>query len=414
MSVNNTKYYEVLGVEKTASEQDIKKAYRKLAVKLHPDKNPGNPEAAEKFKEISAAYEVLTDPEKRQLYDKYGEEGLQGRGGFHDPTSIFESFFGGGFADLFGGGGRRGAPRRGEDLKYSLGVTLRELYNGKTAKLKVTKNVICLECMGKGSLKEGGTSTCSTCSGRGVRVQIRQLGPGMVQQLQSVCPDCQGKGEVIAEKDRCPECSGKKVIPETTIQEFTVERGMEWGEALVKSGEGDQQPGVEPGDLVVVLQEKPDKEEYYQKFKRHGTDLIFAHELTLNEALTGFKIHIKQLDGRNLAVTSNGDVVKPGDVFMIENEGMPKEGNPYVKGRMFIRFEVQFPTYKQISKNVKELKSMLPPPPPLKAVGKDEMIEDVEPKRVDWEQEKKKGRKGKGSSDEDERGGQQQCMHSIM
>jgi len=154
MSVNNTKYYEVLGVDKNANEQEIKKAYRKLAVKFHPDKNPNNPEAAEKFKEISAAYEVLTDPEKRQLYDKYGEEGLQGRGGFHDPTSIFESLFGGGFADLFGGGGRRGGPRRGDDLKYSLGVTLRELYNGKTAKLKVTKNVICLECMARGASKK--------------------------------------------------------------------------------------------------------------------------------------------------------------------------------------------------------------------------------------------------------------------
>lgn len=267
--------------------------------------------------------------------------------------------------------------------------------------------------MGKGSLKEGGTTLCTGCSGRGVKVQIRQLGPGMIQQLQSVCPDCQGKGEMIAEKDRCPECQGKKVIPETTIQEFTVERGMEWGEALVKGGEGDQQPGVEPGDLVVVLQEKPDKDEYFQKFKRNGNDLIFAHELTLNEALTGFKFNIKQLDGRNLCVTSNGDVVKPGDVFMVDNEGMPKEGNPNVKGRLFIRFDVIFPHYKQIAKNVKELKSILPAPAPQKPVGKDEMIEDVDPKRVDFEQEKKKSRK-KGSSDDDERGGQQQCMHSIM
>lgn len=409
-----TKFYDLLGVPPTATVEEIRKAYKKLAIRLHPDKNPDNPEAVEKFKEVSGAYEVLSDPEKRQLYDKYGEEGLQGKGGFHDPSSIFESFFGSGFSDIFG---RRGGPKRGDDLKYSLGVTLRDLYNGKTAKLKVTKNVICDECLGKGSLKEGGTSTCSSCRGQGVKIMLRPLGPGMVQQIQMACPECQGKGEVIDEKDRCQQCAGKKVIPETTVQEFAVERGMEWGETIVKRGEGDQQPKMSPGDLVIVLQQKPDKEEYFNQFKRHGSDLIYKHQLTLNEALTGFKILIKQLDGRILSVSKNAEVFKPKDVLMIENEGMPQEGNPYQKGRLFIEIDVLFPTYKQLGKSVGQLKNLLPQPGPSKVHTKDEIVEDVESKRVDFEEEKRKGQRSRGDDDDEDddgRGGPQPCMQSIM
>jgi len=413
----HTKFYDLLGVPTTATVEEVRKAYKKLAIRLHPDKNPDNPEALEKFKEVSGAYEVLSDPEKREMYDKYGEEGLQGKGGFHDPTSIFESFFGGGFSDIFGRGGR-GGPRRGDDLKYSLGVTLRDLYNGKTAKLKITKNVICDECLGMGSLKEGGTSQCNSCRGRGVKVLLRPLGPGMVQQIQTVCSECQGKGEVIDEKDRCQQCHGKKVIPETTVQEFAVERGMEWGETIVKRGEGDQQPKMTPGDLIIVLQQKPDKEEYFNQFKRHGSDLIYKHQLTLNEALTGFKILIKQLDGRTLSVAKSGEVFKPKDVLMIEGEGMPVEGNPYQKGRLFIEFDVLFPTYKQLGKSVNQLKSLLPQPGASKVnLNKDEIVEDVESKRVDFEEEKRKGqrsRAGGDEEDEDDERGPQPCMQSIM
>jgi len=411
--MSHTKFYELLGVSKDASVEEIRKAYKKLAIRLHPDKNPDNPEALEKFKEVSGAYEVLSDPEKRQIYDKYGEEGLQGKGGFHDPSSIFETFFGGGFADIFG---RRGGPRRGDDLKYSLGVTLRDLYNGKTAKLKITKNVICDECLGQGSLKEGGTSQCAPCRGRGVKVMLRPIGPGMVQQIQTACPECQGKGEVIDEKDRCQQCAGKKVIPETIVQEFVVERGMEWGDTIVRRGEGDQQPKMTPGDLIIVLQQKGDKEEYFNQFKRHGSDLIFRHQLTLNEALTGFKIMVRQLDGRILSIAKTGEVFKPKDVLMVEGEGMPKEGNPYEKGRLFIEIEVLFPTYKQLGKSVNQLKGLLPQPGPSKVTPKDDTVEDVESRKVDFEEEKRKGQRRGGDDDDedDERAGPQPCMQSIM
>jgi len=270
-----------------------------------------------------------------------------------------------------------------------------------------------LGCIGKGTLKAGGPVSCSGCGGRGIKIQIRQMGP-MIQQVQSYCNECGGKGEMIAEKDRCPECLGKKVMPETAVQEFAVERGMEWGQALVKRGEGDQQPGVEPGDLVVIIQEKADKEEYYNSFKRHGNDLILHQQITLNEALTGFRFHVKQLDGRILVISKTGEVVKTNDVFMVENEGMPKEGNPYIKGRLFVQFEVIFPTYKQISQKSGQLKNILPQAAPLKPLGKDEVSEDVDSQRVDFEQEKKKGRRSGNSDSEEESQGAQPCMQSIM
>lgn len=165
--VDNEKFYKALGVEKTASADDIKKAFRKLALQYHPDKNP-SAEAAEKFKEISAAYEVLSDPQKRETYDQFGEEGLQGQG-FHasNAEDIFAQFFGG----AFGGGGRRG-PRKGEDINYQLAVTLKELYTGKTSKIKVTRNVLCQGCNGKGSSKEGVVKKCDTCNGQGIRMYV--------------------------------------------------------------------------------------------------------------------------------------------------------------------------------------------------------------------------------------------------
>jgi curved DNA-binding protein CbpA len=164
--VDNEKFYKVLGVPKNSSVDEIKKAFRKMAMQYHPDKNPA-PEAAEKFKEISAAYEVLSDPQKREMYDQYGEEGLK-EGGFHasDASSIFEQFFGGG---MFGGGGRRG-PRKGEDIGYALQVTLKELYMGKTTKIKINRNVVCQSCAGKGVTKEGASQKCTICRGSGVKL----------------------------------------------------------------------------------------------------------------------------------------------------------------------------------------------------------------------------------------------------
>jgi len=361
----DNKLYEVLEVPRTASVDEIRKSYRKLAIKYHPDKNPGNPEAAEKFKEISAAYEVLSDEQKRDIYDKYGEEGLKGGGFQHgNANSIFEQFFGGGiFGDMFGRGGGQRGPRRGEDLVYSLGVSLENLYNGKTSKLKVNKNVLCNTCQGKGSEKDGAVSKCTACKGTGTRMQIRQIGPGMISQTQTTCSECSGEGEVIKKEDRCKECKGKKVVQEAKVLEVIIEKGMRSGQKISFHGEGDQQPGVLPGDIVIVLQEKPEKDGDC-KFTRHGDDLIYEHKLTLVEALTGFKIPITHLDNRVLSVSSQpGEVVKPGDVKMVPGEGMPIHKRPYENGRLFIKFNIEFPKFDEIKNNVKAIQGVLPKAP---------------------------------------------------
>ncbi|KAF0716913.1 hypothetical protein As57867_002590, partial [Aphanomyces stellatus] len=212
--VDNTSFYETLGVSKNASAADIKKAYRKLALKNHPDKG-GDPEL---FKNITVAYEALSDPDKRELYDKYGEEGLQqGGGGGHPGADIF--------SQMFGGGGRQRGPQRGEDLTHPLKVSLEDLYNGKTVKLAVNRDVLCGGCSGRGG-PEGAETSCNTCNGRGMRVQLRQIAPGMVQQVQSVCPDCRGQGKSIREADRCKVCKGNKVTKERKVLEVHIEKGM--------------------------------------------------------------------------------------------------------------------------------------------------------------------------------------------
>uniref|UniRef100_A0AAZ3RW53 DnaJ heat shock protein family (Hsp40) member A2a n=1 Tax=Oncorhynchus tshawytscha TaxID=74940 RepID=A0AAZ3RW53_ONCTS len=206
-NVVDTKLYDILGVSPTATENELKKSYRKLAKEYHPDKNPN---AGDKFKEISFAYEVLTNPEKKELYDRYGEQGLrEGGGGGGGMDDIFSHIFGGGLFGFMGGQGRsrNGGRRRGEDMVHPLKVSLEDLYNGKTTKLQLSKNVLCGTCNGQGG-KTGAVQKCVACRGRGMRIMIRQLAPGMVQQMQSVCTDCNGEGEVINEKDRCKKCEG--------------------------------------------------------------------------------------------------------------------------------------------------------------------------------------------------------------
>ncbi|ETV96692.1 hypothetical protein H310_10010 [Aphanomyces invadans] len=327
--VDNSTFYETLGVPKNASAADIKKAYRKLALKNHPDKG-GDPEL---FKNITVAYEALSDPEKRELYDQYGEEGLQhGGGGGHHGADMFSQMFG-------GRGGRPRGPQRGEDLTHPLKVSLEDLYNGKTVKLAVNRDVLCGGCAGRGG-PEGAETTCGTCNGRGMRIQHRQIAPGMVQQVQSVCPDCRGQGKSIRESDRCKVCRGNKVTKERKVLEVHIEKGMRNGQRITFSGEADQSPGTIPGDIIFVVQEKE-----HAVFQRKGGNLIFEKKISLVEALTGFETIVEHLDGRHLHVKSvPGEVIKPNQFKAIQGEGMPQHGNPFVKGQLVILFKVEFPT----------------------------------------------------------------------
>ncbi|CAM6014673.1 unnamed protein product [Sphagnum balticum] len=356
---DNTRYYNVLGVSKSASQEELKKAYRKLAIKNHPDKGGDS----EKFKEISQAYEVLSDPEKRDLYDQYGEdalkEGMGGGGASHNPFDIFESFFGGGGGQSFGGGSSRGnrRQRRGEDVVHPLKVSLEDLYNGTAKKLSLPRNVLCAKCKGKGS-KSGASSQCSGCQGSGTKITIRQLGPSMIQQMQHVCSECKGSGEVIDEKDKCGQCKGQKVVQDKKVLEVHVEKGMQHGQKITFEGEADEAPDTETGDIVFVLQQKD-----HPKFKRKGDDLFVQHTLTLTEALCGFQFPLTLLDGRQLLIKSNpGDIIKPGQCKAVNDEGMPRYQQPLIKGRLYLQFSVDFPETGSISpEQCKAIEAILPP-----------------------------------------------------
>lgn len=346
--VDNQKFYDLLGLPKDASLDQIKKAFKVAARTHHPDKGGD----AEKFKEINRAYEVLSDADKKNLYDKYGEEGLE-RGG---PSAGGADIF-----DLFGMGNRRanaGGKKRGEDVVFPLKVTLEDLYNGGTKKLRLTKNIICPDCTGKGG-KADAVQPCKACKGQGVRLIVRQIGPGMIQQMQTTCNDCKGQGSVINEKDRCVKCEGNKTIKEKKTLDVQIQRGMKHAQRIVFHGEADEAPNTIPGDVVVVLQRKE-----HPYFNREGANLFMKKSITLNEALTGFEFAIKHLDERVLLVKSEpGIVYKPGDFKCIKDEGMPNLKNPRSKGSLYIEFAVEFPKSNELPENtIKLLKKILPPP----------------------------------------------------
>ncbi|KAG8071696.1 hypothetical protein GUJ93_ZPchr0006g40710 [Zizania palustris] len=293
---NNTKYYEVLGVSKTATQDELKKAYRKAAIKNHPDKG-GDPE---KFKELAQAMSSSD---------------------FHSPFDLFEQLFQG--RSAFGGSSRGRRQKRGEDVVHTMKVSLEDLYNGATKKLSLSRNALCTKCKGKGS-KSGAAGTCHGCHGAGMKTITRQIGLGMIQQMNTVCPECRGSGEMISEKDKCPSCKGNKVVQEKKVLEVHVEKGMQHGQKIVFQGEADEAPDTVTGDIVFVLQLKD-----HPKYKRKFDDLYIEHTISLTEALCGFQFVLTHLDGRQLLIKSNpGEIIKPGQHKAINDEGMPQHGQP--------------------------------------------------------------------------------------
>jgi len=275
--VDTTKLYKLLEVDKNASDAEIKKAYRKLAIKHHPDKG-GDPEV---FKEISKAYEVLSDKDKRSTYDQFGEEGLEGGGGGSDPTDIFSAFFGGGGPS--GGGGKR--RQKTDDVKQELKVTLEQIYGGQTKKMAITRQVID---------KDIGVQECAECDGRGVKVQVIRMGP-MIQQMQSSCSKCQGQGKSFATKK------------EKQILEVHISKGSPEGHQIKFHEMADEKPDHDTGDVIFVV-----REQEHPVFKRKGADLFVERSISLADALCGYELDIQHLDGRKLRVKTNaGDIIKP-------------------------------------------------------------------------------------------------------
>ncbi len=351
-------YYEVLGVDKNVTPDELKKAYRKLALKYHPDRNPGDKEAEEKFKEAAEAYDVLSNPDKKARYDQFGHAGLDGAGGnggqgmsmddiFSSFGSIFGDLFGGGgfsfggFGDARGGAGR--ATSRGSNLRIKVKLTLEEIDKGVEKKIKVNKYVACKSCGGTGA-RNNSFETCSHCHGTGVVTEVRRSLFGQMQ-TQSVCPYCGGQGRII--KDKCHECHGDGIVKAEDIITINIPAGVSDGMQLSMRGQGNAAPhGGEPGDLIIQVEEIPN-----DTFERQDNNLFYNAYITFSEAAMGGAIEIPTLNGKVRVKIEQG--TPSGKVIRLKGKGLP-DLNGYSRGDMLVSINVWVP--KSLTK---EEKSML-------------------------------------------------------
>ncbi|KAL1596155.1 DnaJ-related protein scj1 [Nothophoma quercina] len=323
-------YYKLLGLKKDASEREIKKAYRSLSKKFHPDKNPGDETASQKFVAVAEAYDILSVEETRKIYDQYGHDGIaqhkkgNGPGQRHDPFDLFSRFFGGS-----GHFGHHGGERRGPNMEVRVAVPLRDFYNGRKTEFTIEKQAICSACEGSGSA-DGHVETCGTCGGRGAVIRRQQLAPGLFQQVQMQCDACGGKGKTI--KKPCSVCHGSRVVRESETHELDIEKGMPKGVRITYENEADESPDYVAGDLIVHLVEADpalgaqDHERTDGTFfRRRGPDLFWREVLSLREAWMGdWTRNVTHLDGHIVRLSrKRGEVVQPNTIEILKEEGMP-------------------------------------------------------------------------------------------
>ncbi len=348
-------YYEVLGVSKSAGEDEIKKAYRQQALKYHPDRNPDDKEAEEKFKEAAEAFDVLSDPEKKRKYDQYGHAGLGAQGGYggsggmtmDDIFSNFGDIFGGGFSDFFGFGGSRSSGRRvqrGSNLRIRVKLTLEEIANGIEKKVKVNKQIVCSTCNGSGAAGSGSVSKCTTCNGRGQVTRVTSTFLGQMQTT-TTCPSCHGEGEVITKK--CTACMGAGTVKGEEVITVKLPPGVTDGIQLSMSGKGNAAPrGGIPGDLIIVIEEIP-----HEHFLRDELNIYFEHFLSFPEATLGTTIEVPTLEGKARVKVPAG--TQPGKLFRLKGKGIPMLNRTGIVGDQLIYINVYVP--EKLSSSEKDL-----------------------------------------------------------
>ena len=351
-------YYEVLGVDKTATADEIKKAYKKKAIQYHPDRNPDNKEAEEKFKEAAEAYGVLSDPDKRSKYDQFGFDGLNasggasGFGGGMSMDGIFsmfgDIFSGGGFGGFGGFGGGQSRSRGGErkfkgaDVRIKVSLTIQEINSGVTKKFKIKKLVPCTHCNGTGAENGSGTETCPDCNGTGTVIKTQQSIFGMMQ-TQTVCPRCNGEGKII--KNRCPHCSGDGVVYGEELVEVKIPAGVADGMQLVVEGKGNAgKHNGYPGNLLIVIEEQQHKD-----LIRDENDLIYNLLLTVPQAILGGTVEVPTIDGAVKLKIEPG--TQPGKVLRLRDKGLPILHSNR-KGDMLVNVSVYIP--EKLSRDEKE------------------------------------------------------------
>ena len=341
-------YYEILGVSKSATADEIKKSYRKVAMQFHPDRNPGDKAAEEKFKEAAEAYEVLSDSDKRAQYDRFGHAGVGGAGGrgygggmnMDDIFSQFGDIFGDDlFGSFFGGGGQRGGGRqrsrgvRGSNLRIKLKLNYEEIAKGVTKNIKVKKHVPCATCGGGGAKDKGSTQTCSSCGGSG---QVRRVQNTFLGQMQTVttCPSCNGEGTTITAK--CTSCKGEgRVYSEETVS-IDIPAGVQEGMQLNVSGKGNAgERGGTPGDLIILIEEEPHKELF-----REGLNVAYELHLSFTDAVFGTQVEVPTIDGRAKIKIPAG--TQSGKIFRLKGKGFPAV-NSYEKGDQLIQVNIWTP-----------------------------------------------------------------------
>lgn len=351
-------YYKILGVDKSATADEIKKAYKKVAIKYHPDRNPGDKEAEEKFKQAAEAYDVLRDPDKRARYDQFGAAGVNGTGGYggfggqgmdiNDIFSHFSDIFGDMGFGGFGGfsGGRRGAhpQHRGGDLRLKVKLSLQEIAAGVVKKFKVRKNVTCTECHGTGCETGHSAETCKTCNGSGYVVRSQRSFLGMVQ-TQEVCPTCGGDGMVISHK--CKKCHGEGVVPGEEIVEIEIPAGVAAGMVVNAQGKGHAaRRGGIPGNIQVWIEEEP-----HPDFIRDDNDLIYNLLLTVPQAVLGGNVEIPTIEGKAKIKIEPG--TQPGTALRLRGKGLPSvQGYGYGRGDIVVNVSVYIP--QTLSKDEKQ------------------------------------------------------------
>ncbi|MGE3807436.1 MAG: molecular chaperone DnaJ [Gemmataceae bacterium] len=338
-------YYEVLGVRREADDEEIKRAYRKLAMQFHPDRNVGDKEAEERFKEASEAYEVLRDPNKRQTYDRYGHVGLEGMGAphFNDVQSIFD-MFGDMFGDLFGmgGGGRRrsgGGPQRGADLQVMVDIDLADAYHGITRTITIPRQELCTDCSGNGCKPGSRPTACTRCGGRGVVVQSQGF-----FRVQQTCRTCGGRGNIIT--DPCAKCHGSGRVTSERTLEVNVPGGVDTGTRIRLAGEGEAgDAGAPRGDLYCVLRIRE-----HNIFERDGQHLICRVPITFSLAALGGEIEIPTLEGPHIHQLKAG--IQSGEVIQVRGKGMPSLRGGR-NGDLLVQLIVETP--KHLTKRQEEL-----------------------------------------------------------
>jgi molecular chaperone DnaJ len=335
-------YYETLGVPRNAGDEEIKKAYRKLAVKFHPDKNPGDHVAEENFKELGHAYEILSDPQKRAAYDQYGHAAFdpraraRGGGGFHDPFDIFRDVFGGGaggsiFENLFGGGQDPNGPQRGDDLRYDMQITLEEAALGCEKEISVTKPDQCEHCHGAGAEPGSKTRTCGTCGGRGQVLTARGI-----FSIAQTCPHCKGAGRILEKP--CKTCSGSGTHERTSKIKLRIPAGVESNSRLRSAGNGEAGArGGPAGDLYVFLQVKA-----HEIFHREADDLLCEVPVSFIQATLGAEIEVPTLQGKATVKIPAG--TQPGTLLRLKGRGV-KNLQGHGQGDLHVRVQVEVPTH---------------------------------------------------------------------